>query len=219
MNKQNTKKILAIASLGFFINFSFALASELDGFEEMINQFFENNKSDITIIENNIESFSNTGSNVAQDGEIIKGESESVLKIKSMVNGEVIKDIKIIKENEAGEEKIDHESVIEINDDKLKVESTREVNTEIEKRTAELLTDEESKEKLDVLLSEEAEFIKKELEVEDGRYDEIIFEIKNEENINEENILKEEDGLMLKFISIVFDLFKNNIDKISRLFY
>ncbi len=208
---KNINKIIALSLLGIFLNFSFVLASTSDDFEKMFNDFFESN-SDITIIKNNIEASSNSGGNIAESGEIIEGKSNSSLKIESTVNGEVLRDVDIVIENE-DEAIIDYESFIEINDDKLKIESTRNINGQVEKRTDEFLIDKNLEEDLDSLFLKDSQPLDLELKKEEEKNQENILEPKNEEN----NI--EEDNLVFKFFSIILDLFKNNIDKISRLFY
>ncbi|OGF67509.1 hypothetical protein A3I27_02060 [Candidatus Giovannonibacteria bacterium RIFCSPLOWO2_02_FULL_43_11b] len=65
-------------------------------------------------VENNISVEANSGGNSAKPGEIIEGPASADVQVKTIINGEVVEDIKIHKESSTGTVKIEKKFINKI---------------------------------------------------------------------------------------------------------
>ena len=221
------KKIgLIILVISFF--YAPAVGASFDDFYEEFDEFFSEDYQGEVIINNNIKASSNTGNNIAENGEIINGKSESSIKVKTIINGELVEDVDIVERGEGENQEIIYQSSIEVIDSKLKIETKKEVNPSYaEASVGKFVNKDIEKEiKKEVILDNEFqnEINKTHSTLniapanEDSSFQEGGDEFSHEREGQDEIVEAEEVSVILKLINIILDIFKNNIDRISKLF-
>lgn len=83
-----------------------------------------------TTIINNVSASANTGNNTASEGEVVEGEARASVKVKTIIDGQVVEDIDIEETKEGGDASVKVESRVEADDEKAKVETTTVINGE-----------------------------------------------------------------------------------------
>jgi hypothetical protein len=90
-----------------------------------------------TEVNSNINVEANTGGNTAESGEMVKGEAEAGIKIKTEINGETVTDIDITETGD-DEAKIEVKNTVTADNDTAKSETVTKVNDEVKRETAEV---------------------------------------------------------------------------------
>jgi len=205
------KKISIVIIVILFFYVPWARASFEDSYKEL-DDYFDENYQSVVIINNSIKTNSNTGGNIAQSGEIINGESESNIKVRTIINGEVVEDFEKREKSNKEKQGIIYDSKIEVIDNKVKIESKKEVNGEVEEIKKEFdLGDNKIKE------VNKASTKIVEAQIKEESSPEITVPEVDRADVENEG-QKEETLSIFRYINIILDILKNNIDRISKLF-
>jgi len=100
-----------------------------------IDSFNSTDETSSTRVINKVNVSANTGGNVAEEGEVVEGQSEVKVKIENIINGESIEPVDLEVKSEQGEEaKVKVEQKITYPDEqgKASVEKEIEINQEVE---------------------------------------------------------------------------------------
>ncbi|MDA3840525.1 MAG: hypothetical protein PF572_05515 [Patescibacteria group bacterium] len=213
------KKISLISLIGLFVYIPLVSASFEDFYEEL-DEYFNENYQETVIINNSVKASSNTGGNVAESGEVINGKSESSVRVRTIINGEIVENFENIEKSDEGNQKVIYDSNIKVIDNKVKIEAKKEINGEVEKINKEIILNEDETKIINKDLSELKEVVEGEAQKEDDYFiseDEFLVGITSE---GDELVLGEEKKTLVifKYLNIILDILKNNIDRISKLF-
>ena len=97
-----------------------------------------------TKVINDISVSASTGGNQADSGEVVEGQAESSVKVKTIINDQVVEDIDIEETTAGGDASVKVESRVQADNDKAIVETTTVINDEetIEKQIIDLAGEE-----------------------------------------------------------------------------
>lgn len=209
MFMKSIKNLFIIIFIALFAYIPFVKADSFDDFYAELDGFFNENSENTTIINNNVKASSNTGGNIAESGTVIRGASETSLKVKTIINGETVEDIDINKISEDGDQNIIYNSKIEVNEDKVNIESSKDINGEIDNIKKEIILDKNNKKEIDNIVNPNQYL--------STPTPETILDTEGDNEISVETKNKE-TTLIEKIINMILDIFKNNVNRIAKLF-
>ncbi len=220
MLKNLAKKGSLIISLILFFYVPWASASFEDFYGDL-DEYFNESYRETVIINSSVRSSSNTGGNIAESGELvipstlrtgIDGGSESSIRVRTIINGEVVEDFEKKGKSNTEKQEIIYNSKIEVIDSSVKIEVKKEINGKVEEIKKEFdLGDKGVKE------VNKASTKIEETQIEEERSPELT--APKEGKVDVENREQEKEVLTIfRYINIILDILKNNMDRISKLF-
>lgn len=215
MLKINNNKLKFICySLVLLLAISFSLPAQaialadFDEFlEDLTDEFFDQEGS--TQVINKVEAVATTGGNEATSGEVVEGRAESSVKVKTIINGQVVEDIDIKEESAGNEASVKAESRVEADDEKAIVETITVINDE--ETTEKHKIDLAGEEGVPTLFSENVEATSVSSVEPNENKEEITDDTEENQSVQAENIIA-------KIFINIFSAFKVGIFKIFGLF-